>query len=354
MQCSEKRATIRRLLLATVALAALGTSVASAAEKAKGPLSIWEQETLTGDWGGARTALKEKNGVDVTLNYIGETFAVLSGGLQRRGSYEGRFEFSLDADLQKLVGWNGGTAHVTVYQIHNIGHTTAADNVGSLADPSNIDALATTRLFTAWLEQNFNDRFAVRVGQLAADDEFIVSPTAGGLVNGTFGWAGVLAANMLNGGPAYPLATPGVRVQGDADRTAVDSRPRCSPAIRPARTATTIRRPAIATAPPSAFPAARCGWAKCNTRSIRAKRPPACRASTSSAPGTRPRILPTSVSLSTARAPSSHWPIRRSPVRSITAAIGASMASPIRWSGASTSRASICSHARVWRRPTAI
>ena len=49
----------------------------------------------------------------------------------------------------------------------------------------------------------------MRVGQLAADDEFIASPTAGGLINGTFGWAGILAANMINGGPAYPLATPG-------------------------------------------------------------------------------------------------------------------------------------------------
>ena len=353
MQCSERRATIRRLLLATVALAALGTSVASAAENAKGLLSIWEQETLTGDWGGARTALKEKNGVDVTLNYIGETFAVLSGGLQRRGSYEGRFEFSLDADLQKLVGWDGGGAHVTVYQIHNIGHTTAADNVGSLADPSNIDALATTRLFTAWLEQNFNDRFAVRVGQLAADDEFIVSPTAGGLINGTFGWAGVLAANMLNGGPAYPLATPGVRVKampteelsifgrGVLRRSGGQGLQRQSAGLQsPRHHLQLFRRRAVD--------------GRNAIRDQSGKKAAGCRASTSSAPGTRSRILPTSVSLSTARAPSSHWPIRRPPVRSNTAAIGASMASPIRWSGASTSRASICSHARVWRRPTAI
>jgi hypothetical protein len=54
--------------------------------------SIWERETPTGDWGGARTALKDK-GIDVTLNYIGEAFAVMSGGLQRQASYEGRLEF---------------------------------------------------------------------------------------------------------------------------------------------------------------------------------------------------------------------------------------------------------------------
>ena len=137
----------------------------------------------------------------------------MSGGLQRRASYEGRLEFSVDTDLQKLVGWNGATTHFTVYQIHNIGHTTAVDNVGSIADPSNIAALATTRLFTAWFQQNaFDDRVSLRIGQLAADDEFITSPTASGLINGTFGWASLMAANMTSGGPAYPLATPGARL----------------------------------------------------------------------------------------------------------------------------------------------
>ena len=77
-------------LVAGVAM--LSVSAASAADvmptKTKAPAqkSIWEQDTLTGDWGGARTALKDK-GIDLTLVYIGETFSVLSGGLHRRGSY---------------------------------------------------------------------------------------------------------------------------------------------------------------------------------------------------------------------------------------------------------------------------
>ena len=211
------RRILRRLARGlTVALAAAGLGLAVSGAQAKAPVkspSIWQQDTLTGDWGGARTALKDKSGIEITLNYIGETLAVLSGGLHRRTSYEGRLEFSIDTDLEKLIGWTGGSTHVTVFQIHNGGRN-AADHVGSIADPSNIDALATTRLFTAWFQQGATDGpFSVRIGQLAADDEFITSPTAGGLINGTFGWAGVLAANMTNGGPAYPLATPGVRVQ---------------------------------------------------------------------------------------------------------------------------------------------
>jgi len=174
-----------------------------------------EASTLTGDWNGARTALREKHGVTVTLDYIGETLAVLSGGINRRASFEGRFELSIDTDLEKLTGLPqlaGASTHVTVFQIHHAG-ANAADNVGPIADPSNIDALPTTRLFTAWYQQEFaGGAVSFRIGQLAADDEFFTSDTAGGLINGTFRWGGILAANITNGGPAYPLATPGARL----------------------------------------------------------------------------------------------------------------------------------------------
>ena len=201
----------RFLVLVLIAVAGLGVSAACAAEKSKPPSSLWQRETLTGDWGGARSALKAR-GIDLTLNYIGEVFGVLSGGIARRSSYEGQFEFSADTDLQKLIGWNGASTHVTVFQIHNSGHN-VAENAGSIGDPSNIDALPTTRLYTAWIEQSFGSVASLRIGQLAADGEFLASDTAGGLLDGTFGWAGVAAANMTNGGPAYPLATPGARLK---------------------------------------------------------------------------------------------------------------------------------------------
>jgi porin len=181
--------------------------------KEPGEEPLWERETLTGDWGGARTALKDKHGIDLTLAYIGEGFGVLSGGVKRRASYQGLFELSVDTDLEKLLGWKGGSTQVTLFNLHQSSRN-AADNVGSIADPSNIDALPTTRLFTAWFQQNlFDDRLSLRIGQLAADKEFLVSPTAEeGLINGTFGWPGMLAENILGGGPAFPLATPGARL----------------------------------------------------------------------------------------------------------------------------------------------
>ena len=204
-----------------IGYALVAATIAGAAGAAEAPKSIWEQDTLTGDWNGARTSLKDK-GIDVQLTYINEVLGVIHGGINRRASYEGRLDLTVETDLGKLLGWDGFMTHFTVFDIHG-SRNNAATNVGSIADPSNIDALRTTRLFTAWLQYGdpgYNkenpaksDRFSLRIGQLAADDEFLTSPTAGGLINGTFGWAAVQSANILSGGPAYPLATPGARIQ---------------------------------------------------------------------------------------------------------------------------------------------
>uniref|UniRef100_Q07KD5 Carbohydrate-selective porin OprB n=1 Tax=Rhodopseudomonas palustris (strain BisA53) TaxID=316055 RepID=Q07KD5_RHOP5 len=207
----NKTSAARRLVAAAFAISALGaTGTAAFAEE-----SLAERSRLTGDWGGARTALEDK-GIEIGIAYIGEVLGI-SGGVRPKGStyaaFEGRLDVTINTDLEKLVGWTGGKTHIRAFQIHDANGKNAAYYTGSIADPSNIDAYATTRLFTAWYQQEFGTFASIRLGQLAADDEFLTSSTAGGLINGTFGWAALMAANLPSGGPAYPLATPGVRLQ---------------------------------------------------------------------------------------------------------------------------------------------
>lgn len=172
-----------------------------------------QQTTLTGDWGGARSDLAS-HGVDIGLDYVGEIFGNASGGLKQGMAYEGRATLSLDFDLDKLANWSGASAHASGLYIHHYKGMPAADYVGSIGDPSNIEARHATRLFTLWLQQElFDGKVSLRLGQLAADDEFLLSDAAGNLINGAFGWAPIASANMTSGGPAYPLATPGVRLR---------------------------------------------------------------------------------------------------------------------------------------------
>ncbi len=202
---------------ARIATLAVLAAVLATPARADGPApmpatDLWQRDKLTGDWNGVRTALSNR-GVDITINYIGETFAMVSGGFRQGVDYEHRIELSIDTDLDKLLGWKGATAHTTFYQIGHANGLPAADYVGSIADPSNIEAVPATRLFTAWFQQNYlNDKVSLRVGQIAADDEFLISPTASNLINSTFGYAALLAADQVQGGPVYPLATPGIRL----------------------------------------------------------------------------------------------------------------------------------------------
>lgn len=201
---------LRHLGAFAAGLAGLAAAVFTPVSAGAGESDLWTRDTLTGDWGGARTRFSDR-GVDVGLTYTGEVFGLLSGGATTGASYEDLIDLEVNADLEKLMGWTGGTAHLSLYQIDNGGRN-AADLVGSLTDPSNIDATPTFRLFTAYLEQALGRAGSVRVGQIAADDEFLISSTAAPLIASTFGWPGIAAADFPRGGPAYPLATPGARL----------------------------------------------------------------------------------------------------------------------------------------------
>ena len=53
----------------------------------------------------------------------------------------------------------------------------------------------------------------IRAGQQAADVEFFDSQTDDLFINGTFGWPAIKASNLPAGGPAPPIAVPGIRIK---------------------------------------------------------------------------------------------------------------------------------------------
>jgi porin len=47
-------------------------------------------------------------GLNFGVTYIGDNITNISGGTGRGAIHLGRFDFSVDADLEKLLGWTGG------------------------------------------------------------------------------------------------------------------------------------------------------------------------------------------------------------------------------------------------------
>lgn len=164
-----------------------------------------------GDPGSIRASLAQR-GVTYSLVFIGETLGNPAGGARQGAIGEGRLDLQVNVDLAKAIGIDGATLHANGYKI--MGGGLGRDDLFALSVPSGIEARPSTRLYEAWVEQTVLDgKVALKIGQIGADTEFLVSQYAGVFVNATFGWPDITAYDLPSGGPAYPLAAPGLRVK---------------------------------------------------------------------------------------------------------------------------------------------
>jgi porin len=160
------------------------------------------------DW---RNSIADR-GLALGGTYVGDNIANATGGISRGAIHFGRLDLNADADLEKLFGWSGAKFHGNTYWIYGRGLT--RNYIGNLATVSEIEARPDIRLYEAYIEQSFwGGRLTVKAGQQAADVEFFDSQTDDLFINGTFGWPAIKATNLPAGGPAPPIAVPGVRVK---------------------------------------------------------------------------------------------------------------------------------------------
>jgi len=179
------------------------------------PSSIATSMAANGDPTGSRKWLAQ-HGITYGLIYTGEALGNVSGGTRRGNLYQGKLEAFTAIDFEKLAGWQGLSFFGNAFQIHRTSGM-RGDHFGSLITISNIEAVPSTRLSELWLEKKFfDDRFGLRVGQLAADTEFFISDTSKMFLSSD--WPTITGANLPSGGPAYPLATPGARLRFDPDK----------------------------------------------------------------------------------------------------------------------------------------
>lgn len=173
--------------------------------------SLLEQETLTGDWGGLRTRLEEDHGITTGLTQTMDILGNSSGGIRQASAYDGVFKLEVTIDLEKFIGWQGGTFYTAGYVIQ--GHGLSTYYIGNLLTVTSVEAPDEVRLGEIWLEQSlFDGVLKVKAGQILVNENFVISETAGVFVNSTFGFPGSFGTDLPDGGPAYPMAVPGVQV----------------------------------------------------------------------------------------------------------------------------------------------
>ena len=176
----------------------------------------WKWDYATGNWFGVRTTLEDK-GVEISGGYTAEVWGNTTGGLKQGAVYTGLLDFGATVDLEKLLGWKGGSLSTTWLWLS--GRDASEDLVGNFLTISNIAGFNTLRMLELWFQQDFFQRgddgpsgLSIRAGQITADSEFVISDYGGLFTNGTFGWPAFLYTNIPEGGPGYPMGTLGVRV----------------------------------------------------------------------------------------------------------------------------------------------
>lgn len=165
---------------------------------------------LFGDLFGLRSYLS-RFGITFVAQETSEFFGNVTGGTATGGEYDGLLQAVLQLDTQRAFGHYGGLFNVSALQIH--GSNLSADHLMTLQTASGIEADRSMRLWELWYDQRFlaEDRLDVRIGQLSADQEFMVSTNAGYFINTMFGWPALPSYDLPGGGPAYPLSAPAVR-----------------------------------------------------------------------------------------------------------------------------------------------
>lgn len=178
---------------------------------ATSPWNPLTQQRLAGEFGGMRSAAETNYGVAINAEMTADLFNNTMGGAGIGKTYSGSLSLSLAADLQKSLGWDGGSFKTTwvwltgldisSYVIHNaLTVSGIAGNPGFLC-------------YELWLQQNFlDDKFSIRGGLLGISSEFMSSETAALFVNTSFGTPALFALNVAGGVPTTTLPTPGVRL----------------------------------------------------------------------------------------------------------------------------------------------
>lgn len=207
-----------RTTLATVLVVMLAADGMVAQEAGTGR----EPDTLTGRCI-ARMKLEE-TGVEPCVVLTSEAWGNVAGGL-KTGTWFGQLlDLGVRLDTAKLGWWDGGNFFVQAHWVMHAGSSCCFDNFTGAFNPvSSIMAGDQFRVFNLHYRHAWGaDSVVLKLGQIAADDDFMVSDYAGLFLNSAFGampsQVGTPLATSCGNATAFPIysvAAPGLflRVQ---------------------------------------------------------------------------------------------------------------------------------------------
>lgn len=165
----------------------------------------------------AAEEMPDRDAIQVSVNYTADVIGAIDGGVSQQGRFLDNLDLIADADLERLFGWRGASAHVDI--LNNSGGV-PNDDIGSLQGVDNIEvSRQRVRLFEAWVEQAWGNS-SVRAGLYDLNSEFYSNDAAGLLMAPAFGIGSEIAATGPNGPSIFPSTALAARLNVSLDNDA--------------------------------------------------------------------------------------------------------------------------------------
>ncbi|MFA5255431.1 MAG: carbohydrate porin [Candidatus Omnitrophota bacterium] len=176
----------------------------------KRPLRLERNSYMIGDWNGKREELAKK-GVTFSSTFTVDELGNVSGGMKQAARFDSSMGWDVNFDLEKFAGLIGTQFHIS--GLWRQGQNLSKAAIGNDLVVSTIYGHEQFRFYFLYLEKDLLDRrLNIRIGRIAAGDDFVASP-----LYGTF------VSNAVDGVPisvpinlfftVYPTATWGARTR---------------------------------------------------------------------------------------------------------------------------------------------
>jgi porin len=153
---------------------------------------------------------EEQSPLTVDVVYTADIWRNASGGARQGTRYLDNIDIVAEADMERLIGWDGASIHV--YGLYNNGKS-LTELIGDAQAPSNIETgVKAARLYEAWINQKIGQSASIKVGLYDLNSEFDSLDVGSLFMASAHGIGTDISQTGLNGPSIFPVTSLAARV----------------------------------------------------------------------------------------------------------------------------------------------
>ena len=142
--------------------------------------------------------------------YTFDVWRAASGGARKGTRYLDNLDVVAEADMERLIGWDGALIHV--YGLYNNGKS-LTNLIGDAQATSNIETgTKAARVYEAWINQEIGSSASVKVGLYDLNSEFDALDAGGLFMGSAHGIGSDIRQSGLNGPSIFPYTSLSARI----------------------------------------------------------------------------------------------------------------------------------------------